>query len=183
MKIRKMKATDIPEVIAIESETYTNPISEADLHTEIKNKNNGTEHPSLAPVVAVEDGEVVGYTMFDRYDNSRNSLALLIVSTAKGKGRQGIATELINHIKKKMKALKYSSIVARVHQDRIPAMNFLAKLGFACTGIDNTVMNDKECEVYNFNYTVPLDDRNPRHIAKIAKECKEARLSNQQDEE
>jgi predicted N-acetyltransferase YhbS len=182
MQIRKMKPADIPEVVAIESSHYENPISETDLHKEIKNKNNGSEHPSLAPVVAVEDGEIAGYCLFDRCGRSSKSLTLLIVSTMKGKERQGIATKLVNHVKKKMKTLRYRSITARVHQDRIPAMNFLASSGFNCTGTDDTKIGEKQCEIYNFSYSIPMDDLSARHIAKIAKECREARASRQEED-
>lgn len=184
MKIRKMTPNDIPTVVAIESETYSEPISESDLHKEIKNKNNGSEHPSLAPIVATEDDEVIGYALFDRDHRNSKSLILLVVATAKSKGRQGVAAKLIEYIKGKMKALKCSGIsTALVHQDRLPAQNFLSKMGFTCTEIEGSEFNGEECESYRFNYSVPLDDLSSRHIAKIAKECKEARLSNQQDEE
>lgn len=182
MKIRKMKPSDIPAVIKIESETYENPVSETDLLKEIKSKNGGAEHPSLAPIVTFDQaGEVVGYLLFDRCPGSMKSLALAIVSTRKDCGRQGIATEMISYVKKKMKVLKYTSIVANVHQDRVPAQTLLAKSGFVCTGTYVAEMDDKTFEVCKFEYSVPLDDLSSRHIARIAKECREARASKQEE--
>jgi|TARA_R110000824_G_scaffold172833_2_gene350799 L-amino acid N-acyltransferase YncA len=181
MKIRKMTAKDIPAVIKIESESYENAISESELFSEIRNKSNGTESPILAPIVTCDDlGDVVGYAMFDRADEAKSVLTLLVISTAKSNRREGVASGMVGYIKKKMKTLKCESITARVHQDRIPAQNFLAKSGFDCSGIDVTEVNEKECEIYNFNYSVPMDDLSARHIAKIAKQCREARAAKEE---
>lgn len=177
MKIRKMKTSDIPAVIEIESETYENPISEKDLCKEIQNKNNGSTHPSLAPIVTCnDDGEVVGYLLFEK-PLDVGVMVLVIVSTKKEFERQGIATGMMNYMKSKMKELRCISVEAHVHQDRVAAQCLLAKSGFSCTKTYDSEMNGKEFEVCQFSYSVPLDDLSDRHIAKIAKECRKANES------
>jgi ribosomal-protein-alanine N-acetyltransferase len=54
MEIRKMTEADLPEVYSIEQETFSDPWSEEDFHSSIKDKNNNY-------LVADIDGRVVGY--------------------------------------------------------------------------------------------------------------------------
>jgi len=181
MTIRKMATRDIPVVSAIDSELYKNAITETELLQEITDKNNGTKNPLTAPIVAVNDqGEVVGYTRFDRRVGTTDSLAIFRISTAPGQGRQGVATEMVMHVRSKLKEMKCNSIFAKVHQDRIPAMNLFAKCGFNCTGTEDVSQGDESFEAYDFEYSVPLDDRNPRHIASIAKACREERAGKEE---
>lgn len=176
MKIRKMRPEDASAVIAIESESYKNPISQSELLNEIKTKGQST----LAPIVTCNDaGDVVGYLLVGAIPGK--SLALTIVSTKKGCERQGVALRMIERAKDAMKSMRLTSIVANVHQDRVAAQKLLAKAGFVCTGTYMSEMDDEEFEVCKFSYSVPMDDLSNRHIARIAKECREARASKQKD--
>ncbi|MDD3173329.1 MAG: ribosomal protein S18-alanine N-acetyltransferase [Herbinix sp.] len=54
MEIRKMTETDLPEVCAIEQDTFSEPWSEEDFRNSIEDINNGY-------LVAVIDNKIVGY--------------------------------------------------------------------------------------------------------------------------
>jgi len=178
MKIRKMTVKDVPAVIAIDKTHFKSPMSESELIQGFKDRSNGAGNAAASPIVSIGDqGGVVGYALFGKHVDTKGTLAIFRIAVAKDCERQGVATGMIDHIKSKTKVMKCRSVVSKVHQERIPAMNLFAKHGFTCTGTRDFTQGEESFEVYDFCYSVPLDDLSARHIAKIAKSCREERVN------
>jgi ribosomal-protein-alanine N-acetyltransferase len=85
LEIRPLAYADLPQVIAIERRAFPTPWSLAMFVLELSK-------PSGICLVALEEGEMVGYLVCSRYDTVWH---LMNVAVEPSKRRQGIATTLL----------------------------------------------------------------------------------------
>lgn len=141
VKIRFPKKDDLPKLISIESQ-FEYPWSEQDFRKVLQNNH-------CIGLIAEYKREVVGYLIFEVF---HDRLHILNLAIDKNFQRQGVATTLLNDVKRRVGEQKGKNrIFTEVRESNLPGQKFFSKAGFICT-----IMKDyyAECEedAYVFEY-------------------------------
>ena len=122
----EMQEGYIPEIAALERETFSAPWDEASIRAELENP------LALWLVAADTEGKVLGYvgsqTVFEDAD-------ILNVCVAAKARRQGIAEALMLELEKRLIPKNVEKITLEVRASNLPAILLYEKLGYAKVGL------------------------------------------------
>jgi ribosomal-protein-alanine N-acetyltransferase len=134
--LRKMQATDIPEVIEIERMSFTSPWSENAFLKEI--------HKLYSlPRVAVLGDKVIGYICANYIMDEGHIMNLAVHHNFR---RRGIGTKLVEEVLDELKENDCRYIYLEVRFSNLRARNFYERFGFKVAGIRRNY------------YTSPIED-------------------------
>lgn len=124
MTIRPIRETDLPGVLALERQCFSDPWSEAMLLSELRN-------PACRYLLAEQDGLVVAYvgmiTVLD--EGNVNNMAVHPAFR-----RQGIASTLLEQLFERCRALHLLVLMLEVRADNAPAIALYTRHGFVPVG-------------------------------------------------
>ncbi len=135
MEIRKMTATDVPAIAALEIACFNDPWSEASIASEIENRLSYW-------LVAEIDGVIAGYvgsqTVLDMAD-------MMNIAVSPNCRRKGIAEALIKELTAYLTSRGVIGLMLEVRASNAPAIALYTKLGFIQAGRrPNYYRNPKE---------------------------------------
>ena len=141
IEVRWMTRNDRERVIAIEQESFDFPWSREDFAECMIHKN-------VYGVVALHDGTVVGYAVYQLFYESVGLLNLAVDGWYR---RQGVGRELINHIKGRFDT-RVRKIIAYIVEHNVGAQLFLRACGFKCEKTMHDHYEDTDDDAYLFEY-------------------------------
>lgn len=125
MEIRHLKEADIPQLVDLEKQCFSDPWSESAFRYELKN-------PLSVWLVAAENGIIAGYagtqTVLDESD-------MMNVAVNPAFRRQGIAKKLIESMVKILKDRDSKCLTLEVRVSNAEAISLYEKLGFIQVGL------------------------------------------------
>jgi ribosomal-protein-alanine N-acetyltransferase len=126
--IRRMKAADLPDVRAIEAQSFSNPWSESTFRGEIQNTSI-----SFPLVVVQRPGDkVIGYIIFWLVGEDVQINNVAVHPEFRGRG---IGESLLRHIIAKVRGKGVTFISLEVRISNEPAVGLYKKLGFEVLGV------------------------------------------------
>lgn len=125
MEIRTMTEADLPEVTAIEQDTFTEPWSEDDFRKAIKDKNNDY-------LTAEIGGKVAGYCGYWGVAGEGDIFNVAVKRECRG---QQIGYAMLSELLKRAFARGITSLTLEVRITNEPAIHLYEKLGFERAGI------------------------------------------------
>jgi len=142
--MRWIVADDIQQVLDIEAELYSDPLSEYDLRELLSRR-------TVAGKVA-EDlyGDVAGFIVYETKAICYEIMRLSISSQCL---RQGYGTCIIKDLKKRL-STRRPSIGIQVQERSLPMQLFLRAMGFLHCGTRHGAGNDGD-DIYLFEFTRP----------------------------
>ena len=120
----KMNLAHIPAVAQLERDNFPMPWSENVLHAELKN-------PLSFWLVAVDDGEVIGYVGSQIVPDEADMMNLAVREDYR---RKGIARELVSELLRNLKDRGVRSLSLEVRASNAPACALYESLGFQLVG-------------------------------------------------
>ena len=135
MIIKKMEASHVPQIAALEKTCFSDPWSENSIASELEN-------PLSLWLVAEEEGQLTGYvgsqTVLGETD-------MMHIAVAPDYRRQGIAMCLIHGLIDALKEQGSHSLTLEVRSSNAPAKALYEALGFIQTGLrKNYYRNPRE---------------------------------------
>ena len=125
MEIRHLKEADIPQLVDLEKQCFSDPWSESAFRYELTN-------PLSVWLVAAENGIIAGYagtqTVLDESD-------MMNVAVNPAFRRQGIAKKLIESMVKILKDRDSKCLTLEVRVSNAEAISLYEKLGFIQVGL------------------------------------------------
>lgn len=135
MEIRKMTQTDVHQLADLEKICFSDPWSVSAFEYELKN-------PLSLWLVAVEDGEVLGYVGTQTVIDESDMMNIAVLPCCR---RQGIAEKLIAVLTSALVERGSKSLSLEVRVSNAPAIALYEKLGFVQVGRrPNYYRNPKE---------------------------------------
>lgn len=125
MLIRQMTEVDLPQVCAIELETFSDPWSEEDFRSSIKEANNGY-------LIAEMDGTIAGYC---GYWGIVGEGYIYNVAVKKEFRRHKIGYQMLKTLLEESKARGITSFTLEVRTSNEPAIKLYESLNFERAGI------------------------------------------------
>ena len=119
-----MKLDHIPAVAQLEKDNFSMPWSENVLRAEIEN-------PLSLWIVALDDGQVVGYVGSQIVPDEADMMNLAVQDAYR---RQGIARELVSKLLTRLKEMNVRSLTLEVRATNVPAIALYEALGFQEVG-------------------------------------------------
>jgi ribosomal-protein-alanine N-acetyltransferase len=118
--VRWMIRRDMPEVLAIETESFEFPWLEEDFIRYFRQRN-------CIGAIAEHDNRVVGFMV---YELMRKRLHVANFAVAKEFRRRGIGGQMVAKLISKLSSQRRRRIVLEVRETNLPAKDFFASLGF-----------------------------------------------------
>lgn len=135
MEIRKMTQTDVHQLADLEKICFSDPWSVSAFEYELNN-------PLSLWLVAVEDGEVLGYVGTQTVIDESDMMNIAVLPRCR---RQGIAEKLIDVLVDTLMERGSKSLTLEVRVSNSPAIALYEKLGFVQVGRrPNYYRNPKE---------------------------------------
>lgn len=125
IQIRRMAAKDVPAVVRIEQEIFSEPWSADSFR-------KGIEAQSDIYLVAEEDGEILGYCgLWGVIDEGQ----ITNVAVAPQHRRRGVAEMMLRELMQQAAEARYTEFTLEVRVSNAPAIALYHKLGFHDEGI------------------------------------------------
>lgn len=136
---------DMPEVLAIEADSFEFPWTEKDFLYCLRQRN-------CIGMVAEHEDRVVGFMI---YELNETRIRLLSIATAADCRRQGIGTALVAKLIRKITPQRRTAITLEVRETNLPAQLFFRRHGFRVTAIRRGVYgDDTPDDAYSMRYQV-----------------------------
>lgn len=120
LDIRWLIRRDVPEIIAIDRMSFTNPVSAEDIAAQMR-------ATSMIWLVAVHDDRIVGYIA---YSLLKHQFAVDRLAVAPAFRRRGVASALVRKITRKMNDGLRSKVHVQVSERDLEAQLFFRSAGF-----------------------------------------------------
>ena len=128
--IRYMIRRDMPEVLAIENESYSDPWSDDDFIKVLRQRN------SIGMVAEVASGKdelkIVGHMV---YEIHKTRLELLNIAVDQSFRRRGVGRQMISKLYEKLTAKRRSKIQLYVADRNLSGQLFMRSVGFKATAV------------------------------------------------
>jgi len=125
LRFRWMKRKDVDAVLAIARNNHPQPMTDEDFLGALRRRNRIAQ-------VAVDNGQIVGYMLYELEKNRIRLLSLVVRQSAR---RQAIGRKLIEHLISKLQENRRTKIVCRVAERNLDAQLFLRSLQFKAAAI------------------------------------------------
>ena len=136
--IRWMIRRDMPEVLAIESESFEFPWLEDDFIRSLRQRN-------CIGMVAEYDDRVVGSMIYELH---KNRIHVLNFAVAPGYRRCGIGSQMIAKLTAKLSSQRRSRIVLEVRETNLAAQLFFRENGFRAVSVLRSYYADTPEDAY-----------------------------------
>lgn len=161
IQIRWMIRRDMPEVLAIESASFPIPWSEEDFLSQLRKRN------CIAMVAELGD-TIVGFMVYELH---KTSLELVNFAVTPSHRHKGVATEMVDRLKRKLSQQRRESIYARVAEMNIGMQMFLKSQGFEAIEIERGFFDGPQ-DAYRFAYSLG-EHRGANRIKALMGDCDE----------
>jgi ribosomal-protein-alanine N-acetyltransferase len=145
--IRWMIRRDMPEILAIEQESFEFPWSEDDFIRCLRQRN-------CIGMVAEHDDRVVGFMI---YELTKNRIQVLNFATAAEYRRRGVGTQMIAKLIGKLSAQRRTRITLEVRETNLPAQLFFRTNGFRAVSVLRNFYEDTPEDAYLMQYRFHAD--------------------------
>jgi ribosomal-protein-alanine N-acetyltransferase len=140
--IRWMIRRDMPEVLAIEEESFEFPWSEDDFIRCLRQRN-------CIGMVAEYDERVVGFMV---YELAKTKIQVLNLATGRDARRMGVGTQMISKLVGKLAPQRRTRIVLEVRETNLPAQLFFRSCEFFATSVMRNYYEDMQEDAYQMVY-------------------------------
>lgn len=120
VNIRWMIRTHIPFVLVIERAVFPYPWDEENFTSVLRQRN-------VIGMVAEHEGRVFGYMV---YKIEKQEIEILSLAVNEAVMRQGVGTQLVDYLKRKLSLEGRHRILAQVHEPNLRAQQFFRAQGF-----------------------------------------------------
>lgn len=145
--IRWMIRRDMPEILAIEQESFEFPWSEDDFIRCLRQRN-------CIGMVAEHDDRVVGFMI---YELTKNRIQVLNFATAAEYRRRGVGTQMIAKLIGKLSAQRRTRVTLEVRETNLPAQLFFRTNGFRAVSVLRSFYEDTPEDAYLMQYRFHAD--------------------------
>ena len=160
--IRWMIRRDMPEVLAIEAESFEFPWSEEDFIRCLRQRN-------CIGMVAEHDDRVVGFMV---YELNKTRLHVLNFAVGDDSRRRGVGTQMIAKLIGKLSAQRRTRLTLEVRETNLPAQLFFRAGGFRAVSVLRSYYEDTPEDAYLMQYRYrpekAIADPFPNRIARLA---------------
>lgn len=151
VRIRWMIRSDMPSVLAIESDSFPDPWTESEFIDHLRDRN-------VIGMVAVEEyGEseqIVGYVI---YRLNKKFLEIINLAVAKDKRREGVGRSILDKLKIKLHPERRTILKAIVTDENLGAHLFFRECGLVATQVKRDHFADGS-DGYSFRFSVPKEN-------------------------
>jgi ribosomal-protein-alanine N-acetyltransferase len=140
--IRWMIRRDMPEVLAIEAESFEFPWLEEDFIRCLRQRN-------CIGMVAEHDDRVVGFMI---YELAKNRIQVLNFCTAAEFRRRGVGTQMVAKLVGKLSAQRRTRIALEVRETNLAAQLFFRTSGFRAVSVLRNYYEDTPEDAYVMQY-------------------------------
>jgi ribosomal-protein-alanine N-acetyltransferase len=132
----------MPEVLAIEAESFEFPWLEEDFIRCLRQRN-------CIGMVAEHDDRVVGFMI---YELAKNRIQVLNFAAASDYRRRGVGTQMIAKLIGKLSAQRRTRITLEVRETNLPAQLFFRANGFRAVSVLRSYYEDTPEDAYLMQY-------------------------------
>jgi ribosomal-protein-alanine N-acetyltransferase len=140
--IRWMIRRDMPEVLAIESESFEFPWLEEDFIRSLRQRN-------CIGMVAEHDDRVVGFMI---YELCKTRIHVLNLAVASDYRRRGVGTQMVSKLIGKLSAQRRTRIVLEVRETNLAAQLFFRSGQFRAVSVLRSFYEDTPEDAYLMQY-------------------------------
>ena len=140
--IRWMIRRDMPEVLAIEAESFEFPWLEEDFIRCLRQRN-------CIGMVAEHDDRVVGFMI---YELARNRIQVLNLATAATHRRRGVGSQMVAKLVGKLSAQRRTRVTLEVRETNLRAQLFFRANGFRAVSVLRNYYEDTPEDAYVMQY-------------------------------
>jgi ribosomal-protein-alanine N-acetyltransferase len=140
--IRWMIRRDMPEILAIESQSFEFPWSEEDFINCLRQRN-------CIGMVAEHDDHVVGFMI---YELNKTRIQVLNFAVAESRRRRGVGTQMMAKLINKLSSQRRSRITLEVRETNLPAQLFFRANGFRAVSVLREYYADTPEDAYLMQY-------------------------------
>jgi len=144
--IRWMIRRDMPEVLAIEGQSFEFPWSEEDFIHCLRQRN-------CIGMVAERHERIVGYMIYELHPSKLHILNFC----ASPKG-EGIGATMVDKLKSKLCQTRRNKIMAEVRESNLDACLFFKAMGFKAISVHRDYYEDSPEDMYMFRYRYRAGD-------------------------
>ena len=159
--IRWMIRRDMPEVLAIEQQSFEFPWSEEDFIRCLRQRN-------CIGMVAEHHERVVGSMIYELH---RNRLHVLNFAVAANMHRRGIGTQMMRKLGSKLSPQRRNRIMLEVRETNLPAQLFFRAQGFKAISLLRDFYEDTTEDAYLMQYRYvasPAEAETHNRISRLA---------------
>jgi len=139
--IRWLIRRDMPDVLVIENESYSEPWTEEEFIHELRQRNQ-------IGMVAEVDGQVVGFML---YELRKTSLYLINIAVHPCARRQGVARAMIEKLRSKLSPDQRSLLLADIRESNLLGQLFFRGVGMRAVKVMRKHYDNGE-DAYVFRY-------------------------------
>ncbi len=140
--IRWMIRRDMPEVLAIEADSFEFPWLEEDFIRCLRQRN-------CIGMVAEHEDRVVGFMI---YELNKTRIQVLNFATAADFLRRGVGTQMVSKLIGKLSAQRRTRITLEVRETNLPAQLFFRDAGFRAVSVLREYYEDTPEDAYLMQY-------------------------------
>ena len=140
--IRWMIRRDMPEVLAIEADSFEFPWLEEDFIRCLRQRN-------CIGMVAEHEDRVVGFMI---YELNKTRIQVLNFATAADFLRKGVGTQMVSKLIGKLSAQRRTRITLEVRETNLPAQLFFRSVGFRAVSVLREYYEDTPEDAYLMQY-------------------------------
>ncbi|MEN6497323.1 MAG: ribosomal protein S18-alanine N-acetyltransferase [Thermoguttaceae bacterium] len=140
--IRWMIRRDMPEILAIEQESFEFPWTEEDFIRCLRQRN-------CIGMVAEHEDRVVGFMI---YELNKNRIQVLNFATAADVRRRGVGTLMVAKLIGKLSVQRRTRITLEVRETNLPAQLFFRATGFRAVSVLRSFYEDTPEDAYLMQY-------------------------------
>ena len=140
--IRWMLRQDMPDVLAIENQSFQFPWMEEDFL-------RCSRQMSCIGLVAEHDGQIVGFVIYELH---KTRLRILNCAVAAGVRRQGVGTQMVTKLAGKLSVARRTRVTLEVCETNLIAQVFLRSLGFRAVRIRRDFYEETSEAAYVMQY-------------------------------
>jgi [ribosomal protein S18]-alanine N-acetyltransferase len=140
--IRWMIRRDMPEVLAIEQDSFEFPWSEEDFIRCLRQRN-------CIGMVAEHEERVVGFMIYELHKARLHILNFAVSSDAR---RRGVAAQMVNKLISKLSAQRRTRIMLEVRETNLAAQIFFRSAGFQAVSVLRSFYEDTPEDAYLMQY-------------------------------
>ena len=144
---RWMCRDDLPAVLAIEDDSFSNPWSEEDFVQTLRQRN-------VIGQVATHGGEILGYSVYELY---RTRIEILSFAVARKDRRQGVGSQIIRKLIGKLSHARRRCLDATVRETNLEAQQFLRTQGFRAVEVFADYYDDIDIDEDAYKMRVQIE--------------------------
>ena len=144
--LRWMIRRDMPEVLAIEAESFEFPWREEDFFKCLRQRN-------CIGRVAEHDDRVVGFMI---YELNKTHIRVLSFAVSRAERRRGIGTQMMAELVGKLSSQRRSRITLEVRETNLPAQLFFRANGFRAVSVLHRFFDDADDDAYLMQYRLRM---------------------------